>query len=357
MTADSLDAWIAHVAHVRALLLEDAAWRADLGESLGLTLAEVTTAVRDHLEFAPTALERASMIAAAIPSRHALVVLSANVFVASHRAVALALAGLHSGGTLQVKLSRREPGFAAGLLGHAIIPDVELVVREDFHACHLDTDAAYLYGSDATLATLRDQLLAHKATGRVLTIGSHGSGLGLAWANRRPSADEARALANDVAAFRQQGCLSPRILALEGTLEEAGQVASQLLDAMEAVRTDLGVPDIAVSQSDQYANMLGQFFSKGASRILLLDQDARCPILEPGYSLVLLYGERATLLARLASMRASITCVGVQMDDDGERRADLVSAFACARYTQWGKMQKPLFDGPVDLRTTPVRYP
>jgi Acyl-CoA reductase (LuxC) len=357
MTAHSLDAWVAHVAHVRALLLEDAAWRADLAASLGLTLSEVTRAVRDHLESAPTASERASMLAAAIPSKHALVVLSANVFVASHRALALALAGLHSGGTLQVKLSRREPGFAAGLLGHAIIPDVELLVREDFQACNLDLDAAYLYGSDATLATLRDRLLAAKATGRTLMIGAHGAGLGLAWAHRRPSPDELGALAHDVAAFRQQGCLSPRLVAYEGTLHEAQHGANQLLGAMEEVRAELGVTALPRSQADQYANMLGQFLRKGASRILLLDQDARCPLLEPGYALVLLYGDRASLLARLASMQASITCVGVQMHEDDELRADLASAFSRARYTQWGKMQKPLFDGPVDQRTTPICYP
>ncbi|MDB4988482.1 MAG: Acyl-CoA reductase [Myxococcaceae bacterium] len=77
------------------------------------------------------------------------------------------------------------------------------------HALFEQADAVSVYGSDATVNALRAEL------GATVSFMAHGNGLGVAFLGRAALATQedaqllARALALDVAAYDQRGCLSP----------------------------------------------------------------------------------------------------------------------------------------------------
>ena len=145
---------------------------------------------------------------ARVTARHAgtasrvTVILSANVFVAALRAIAIARAAAPE---VVVRPSRRDPTRARARLGRG--------GTRHRHRRELSTSPCSIAArSTSTGATTIADLRA-KAT---IPVRGHGSGMGIAWIFAADLAAAARDLADDVVVFDQRGCLSPRIALVEG---------------------------------------------------------------------------------------------------------------------------------------------
>src|SRR5262245_25865659 len=201
--------------------------RRELCASSGLSPAGVAHALEQCLETHPSSAELSKLCASVRPAPRAHVLLSANVFVAAHRAIALGLAASEQ---VFVRPSRREPTFVELLQEGA--PGLFSIVRE------LTPQAGehlFAYGSDETLAELRQK------SARGVVLHTHGSGFGMAIFDREGGADEGacRQLALDVAAFDQRGCLSPRLLFVRGSAAEIRKTAAELARALATIETEI----------------------------------------------------------------------------------------------------------------------
>src|SRR5690606_16289101 len=139
--------------------------RARLSVSTGLSAAGIELAISKCLETHPTEAELERLAASVESAPRAHVLLSANVFTAAHRAIALALAASEQ---VFVRPSRREPEMARLLLRGApgLFTLVDPLEPEP-------GDALFAYGSDVTLNELRAAL----APG--VRLHGHGSGFGI----------------------------------------------------------------------------------------------------------------------------------------------------------------------------------
>ena len=176
--------------------------RARLAQSSGLSPEGVDFALDRCLESDPSERELELLIRATPTAQVAHVLLSANVFVAAHRAIAI---GLSASENVQVRASRREPEMAELLLAGA--PKAfQLVTELSPHA----GDRLWAYGSDETL----DEVAVTLPPG--VAFHGHGSGFGVGVIDRSTSdvelAELLPRLAEDIALFDQRGCLSPRVL-------------------------------------------------------------------------------------------------------------------------------------------------
>src|SRR6188768_1707739 len=179
--------------------------RERLVASSGLSPAGVDFAIERCLEIAPTEPEIAALIRSTPTAQVAHVLLSANVFVAAHRAIAIALA---ASAEVRVRASRREPEMAELLLAGAP-GSFQLVTELSPHS----GDRLWAYGSDETMDNVAVTLPAGVA------FHAHGSGFGVAVLDgARADAELSallRALAEDIVLFDQRGCLSPRVVLLQ----------------------------------------------------------------------------------------------------------------------------------------------
>lgn len=281
-----------------------------------------------HLELEPSEQELASLMSAAPPADEVAVLLSANVFVAALRALALAVAAAPR---VRVRPSRRDPVLARALVAELASPavvldealEVEAVTRGELH----------LYGSDATVAAVRA-----KAT---VPLRAHGSGFGVAVV-RSPA--DAAAVADDVVAFDQRGCLSPRLVVALGTDAEAmGEALHEALSASPIPRGALR-PDEAAESARYEATMAyaGRAFV-GRDHVVGVAPEGAPLLLPPPHRHVHVVACPSPAAARalLAPVARSIVAVG----GDAEGIAP-----AHARRSALGQMQRPPLDGPVDRR-------
>ena len=337
-------------------LLEAARRIADPADELGrearlvlpstslLSAAGVELALTQALETRPSAAELEQLCAGTSASARAHVVLSANVFTAAHRAIAVALAAADR---VFVKASRREPHFAR-LLSRGAPNLFELV-----DALRVGSgDQVFAYGAAATLAAVRGSL----PKGSLLH--GHGPGFGLAALQHSEHSrftGLAHALALDVTLFDQRGCLSPRLVLFEGPLTSARDFTRVLASAL--TRRELEVPPGPL-QAEEQAELSHQ-------RSAL----AYAGILEPaGSGFVALLEGGTTPLASLPTLGARSLIV-VAVDDAAVKVreiepqittfaaagssafvAALAAALPRARTARFGEMQRPAFDGPVDRR-------
>lgn len=328
--------------------------RAELLAFSGLSPEGIDLALSRHLEIHAGPEEIGALIqSAGDPERdlvrRVFVVSPAHVCVAPLRAFAFALA---RSPVVRVKPSRRDPVLAR-LLVDALNRDKQFLSLGGSIAC-VDAveaepgDEIHAYGSDATLEALRA-----RAGARVRLLG-FGSGFGVAVIG--PSADPeraAQALARDVIAFDQRGCLSPRILLIEGDAGWARTVCEAVHQALLAVRVPRGELDAgALSALSLYrAGMeaVGWVWA-GPEHAVALDESPRALILPPPVRVLhaAAVDERA-VPALLAPLSALVTTVGV---DDAERGVARTVLALCprARRATLGCMQTPPLDGPVDRR-------
>jgi hypothetical protein len=336
-----------------------------LEQTTGLSRANIEAGLDECLELEPTESELDALLRGVLPAPRAHVILPSNVFVAAHRALALALAASPQ---VRVKPSRREPAFCEAV--HAQAPELfervaELAVAPGEHV--------FAYGSDVTLDGLRRTLPA----GAVLH--AHGSGFGVAVvelgasAAREPALERApcesaaldaaaRAIALDTARFDQRGCLSPRFVLALGAPGEAAAFAERLAASMGALERELprGQLDVGERAEARWwiecAACFGRTWPAGAGWVTLRepgvaiarDETQALEVPPSGRHLEIIpIAQLEPAIDAFAPWLTTIGCSSMAL----ERR--LASRSSHVRVTSLGYMQRPGFDGPVDRRASP----
>jgi hypothetical protein len=313
--------------------------RKRLLSSTGLSPEGLNFALERCLESRPSEAELRALLASTAQSARAHVLLSANVFVAAHRAIAIALAAAP---IVHVRASRREPEMAELLLSgaaHAFELEPELTP--------ISGDQLWAYGSNDTLRSVAQKLPPDVA------LHAHGSGFGIGVIAGRPSDAELERtltrLAEDIALFDQRGCLSPRLLLVTGGLEYAHEVARELANALSTLepriprgRLDAHEAAEIVAYRDT-AGYAGEIFAAGLGFVSTSATLVMPPV---GRNLHVL--STRDVLGSLSSQSTFITSCAI--DADSELCGALRHALPGARFCAFGDMQRPPFDGPVDRR-------
>jgi hypothetical protein len=339
------------VADVRRLLV--AARRVYEGRAALVPAIVVSTGLSpEGVELGFASLERQAadeelhaLVQAAGVARHVHVVLSANVFVAALRALALAVAAAPR---VTIRPSPRDPVLARALVEALADPAISL--REDRDAGTSGADVVHVYGRDATVARVREQLRARSGV-RVL---GHGAGLGVALVTEGACLDRAaEALALDVAAFDQRGCLSPRVAFVVGDALRARAFAFELDSKL--ANLDLRIPRGALS-SDERAEtnrwrdavvFAGDLRDGPEHAVAFVPGPAALAIPPAGRHVLVVAGaDLAGAQRALAPLAPLVVTVG---SDDPASAATVAPAHA--RIAALGQMQRPPLDGPVDRRT------
>lgn len=272
--------------------------------------------------------------------RAVTVVLAATVPLAALRAVVMPL--LQGAAEVRVRPSRRQRELPEMLL--------EALARQGLPV-RLDDDGpprgdVIAYGRDETLETLA----ANVPSGARFEGRGHGFGAAVvrAWNLRTASA-----LARDVAAYDQHGCLSPQVVLGVG---DARGLAMALHEALTALATawprapmDLGVGAAALQWTGAQAALGAEVFRAPSHVVTLWDHPALQA--SPGARHIAVVPVRDLDEARalLAPEARHLSCVGTDALDDPRWRPAQFEGRACAL----GEMQDPPLDGPEDRR--PVR--
>ncbi len=312
--------------------------------STGLSREGVRRAFEQHLERDPTPEELRSLERAATQTCEVTVVLSANVFVGALRAIAIARA---AAGRVVVRPSRREPAFASALVEAVRARGEEGIVLEP--ALRIEDVTAgeiHVYGRDATVAEIRAQARPG------VRVRGHGAGMGVAWISRAHDGGAAAAVASDVIAFDQQGCLSPRIVLVEGDEDAADTFAVALDRALASAEADVPRGQVPEDVRAEIASWRSSMEYAGKLRAGETHAVALAPgfaVLPPTHRHVLVVPVDDTLDGRALLAPVARAVVAVGSDDLHAARA---LAPAWARLSALGAMQRPRLDGPVDRRDT-----
>lgn len=312
--------------------------RQRLLQSSGLSPQGLDFAMERCLEIAPSEAEIATLIRSTPTAQSAHVLLSANVFVAAHRAIAIALAASDS---VFVRPSRREPEMAELLLAGApgtfsLVP--VLAPRSG--------DRVWAYGSDETM----DQVAVTLPPG--VALHPHGSGFGVCVLDAdAPFEELVPRLVEDVVLFDQRGCLSPRAVLVQGDSARAIALAQALATALNAIevaipRGRLAAEELAeISRHRETASFVGEVLTAGLGYVSVgtAEQFVLPPI---GRNLHLM--PTSDPLRALAGLRPMLTSCGFA--GAPAMRTALQRALPGARVCSLGDMQRPPFDGPVDRR-------
>lgn len=324
----------------------NATWRAALADTSSLSPAGLSLAMT-HLETSQSVAERAAFHARVRPASRAHVVLGGNVCTAALRAIALAVA---ASPRVYVKASRRDDALARLLVA-------ELTASSRFEGeislvgaiAPTDGDSVFAYGSDETLATIRRSLPSGVA------FFGHGHGFGIGWiGDTERTTFDAEALARDIVVFDQAGCLSPRVVFVDGTAREVTDVAERL--SMALTRAEERVPrgKIDVASAAIYLRAMrsigGLVEGEGFTLGLDLEPEA-LTIPPPARMLHLVRADAAHALSLLTPAARFVTTVA-RVDDwkSAALRERFERLCPGARMTRFGAMQRPPLDGPVDLR-------
>ncbi|MBM4357496.1 MAG: proline dehydrogenase [Deltaproteobacteria bacterium] len=325
---------------------EGRAARRRLTAESGLSPEGVALALGEHLETEASDEELARFVGRAAPCSRAAVVLSANVCTGALRAIAF---GLATAPRVLVKPSRRDPSLAE-LLAEAL-PGVSLVPSLEAALAPLAPgEELHVYGSDETIA-----VAAPLATARGVVLRGHGTGFGVAAIGREASvAGAAERLARDLVPFDGRGCLSPRLALVEGDAERARALAEATHRALERLGGRIPRGEASAAERREVAlfrrthEVVGEVFV-GAHHVVALDPEPESLAPAPALRAVTVAPlEAARVPARLAALARWITCVGDE--GDSELGAAVGSLAQHARRSRLGAMQRPPFDGPVDLR-------
>lgn len=338
---------------MRGLVAPGSPERQDLVERLlgstGLSRKGVEWALDHCLELDASDAELAQLLARTPRAARAHVLLSANVFVAAYRALAVALCVAPS---VAVRPSRREPVLAEALCAAA--PGLFECVSE---LRPEQGDHVFAYGGDVTLEELRAGL----PEGVILH--AHGSGFGVAVVDLHeglaPALEQelARGIARDAACFEQRGCLSPRFVLALGPSGRAERFAQQLADALVEIERDLPAGRLEHAELHEaawyreHAACFGRVHPAGSGAVSWREGgEPPAPLDVPPPGRHLEVSHAPDLGAALAGLAPWITSAGCSSAALERQLRDLLPR---ARVTRIGRMQRPPLDGPADLRPDP----
>ncbi|HEX2877232.1 MAG TPA: acyl-CoA reductase [Polyangiaceae bacterium] len=311
------------------------ALRARLLETTGLSGPGIERGITHSLEAAPSEAELQALLASTPHAPRAHVLLSSNVFVGALRAIAI---GVASSAQVCVRASRRDPALAEAL--HALVPELFQLVSALTPGAgeHL-----WSYGSDTTLADLRASLPPG------VWFHPHGSGFGAVIVDAASWTPEgARPIALDTALFDQQGCLSPRVVVLVGSAEQARIVAQALATALQELEIELppgtkSQAELAEARRDRdTAAYAFELFEAGSGWVSCASE----LVVPPSFRSLHVVDARDAV-ATLRPFQAHLTCVSANTQ---ALRDQLQQAFSGSRVMALGEMQRPPLDGPVDRR-------
>jgi hypothetical protein len=314
--------------------------RRELPSQVGLSPAGVELALSRHLETAASPADLAALLGSVTPARCVQVVLSANVFVATSRALALAWAAAPR---VILRPSRREPAFARLLLEALDEGTGEVSISDQMDPT---ADQVHAYGRAGTMAALRSTI------GPGVAFWGHGPGFGLV-ALDEPTEAAAALVAGDITPFDQRGCLSPRLVLLRGDPAAASDFAAALARELRAWKTR--VPPGPLSPEERadlarYAEtmrVVGELHGEEGA-LVGLDPEPSSLTLPPlpraiHLALVASENEAHALLTPLAPLVTNLS-------SDGQLGHHLAALCPGARRAPLGAMQRPPLDGPVDRR-------
>ncbi len=323
----------------RVVVRDRARWATEIRRSTGLSAQGVELGFTKHLEIDPTDDEIAALVGAAGDAASVHVVLSANVFVAPLRAIAIARAAAER---VVVRPSRRDPIFARALVEAAGDPALSLVSELDVDA--IDEGEVHVYGRDETIAAIRTRV----RPGTI--VRGHGAGMGVALVILGATLDDAaRALADDVVAFDQRGCLSPRVAIVEGDIARARAFGEALHAALTDAERRIPRGKLADDESADVARWIDAVAFAGdlhRTEEHAVGVTAKVAIPPPGRHVHVVAARDAhAAAATLAPFARHVVAIGA---DDRAFAARVAPAHA--RLSALGAMQRPPLDGPVDLR-------
>ncbi|MCL2778092.1 MAG: proline dehydrogenase [Polyangiaceae bacterium] len=325
------------VAAARAAILDD------IVRSTNLSREGVELAFEKHLELDPSDADIANLVAAAGDAERVTVVLSSNVFVGALRAIALARA---ASADVVVRPSRRDPTFARALVRAAAARgDSSLRLCENFCVASAQQGEIHIYGSNETIAEV-------SAKTRVKIIG-HGSGMGIAWVSGHADMNmAAAALAYDVVAFDQHGCLSPRIALVEGDNVRATSFGRALHEALEQLGRKVERGTVLPAEQAEAERYVATMTYVGRVLVGSAHVVAIAPV---GSPLVLPPPNRHVHIASVANAEAATVQIAplsrgiITVGSDNPDSARTIAP-PWARIARLGWMQRPPLDGPVDQR-------
>jgi hypothetical protein len=297
------------------------------------------------------------------PGALCVVILAGNVFTAAVRGVALPLL---LGIPVLVRPSDDDAAFVQWLtralheadaaLGESLqwvrFPSRDAALSDLLLA---QGDTLVAYGSDSTLQALRARL-----DPRVGFVG-HGHGLGAAFVGAAAlqaedaAREAARALAFDVAAYDQRGCMSPLAtwVAIDQPISPEA-FAALLFEALLALGQSLPrgpLPlDVASAQLGFRAvgSLCGRLFEGDGCAV---SYEAEGPLrISPGHRnvQVLDVASEAALMQVLAPLGVHLKCLGVAGASPAARLASSLPARVAPRICALGRMQLPRLDALQD---------
>jgi len=214
-------------------------------------------------------------------------------------------------------------------------------------------DHVWAYGSDGTLDKLRAELP------RGVFLYAHGHGMSAAaFVEPKQTLDEdalweaVSGLTTDTVLFDQRGCLSPRLVLIQGGRAFAEKVAEFLQQALSDAEEQVPRGSLSSSEQAEARHYETIFRYIGAFRRAGLGGITLDPILErrfvPPSGRYLHLTRTTELLPQLEQLGPYLTSISLFGDEllEGIVRSQL----GRARIARFGDMQRPPLDGPVDLR-------
>jgi hypothetical protein len=318
---------------------------AAIAASSGLTVEGVELGFAS-LEREAADRELRAFVAAAGDAERVHVVLSANVFVAPLRAIALARAAAEQ---VTVRPSPRDPVLTHALVEAAVVAgDGAVTLVDERDVASIDAGEVHVYGRDATIAAVRARARPH------VTVRGHGSGMGVAVVSHgAPMSASADALALDIVAFDQRGCLSPRLAMVIGSAARAEAFAETLHASLRVLGKRVPRGQLLADERADACRwretlaFAGRVWDGEDHAVALAPDGSPLQVAPAGrHVTVVPVSSRDAAVAALSPLARFVVAVGT---DDLEGLEGMVPAHV--RRSLLGAMQRPPLDGPVDWRS------
>ncbi len=342
-------------------LADDATLRSRLADSAGLSEAMVewglrTTTETLSVECLQALRESAGLDGWSTDNQAALcaVVLSGNVFTACVRALVIPLA---LGVPVVAKASGRDDALAHALWQRLPEPfqhacKVVTFGRDDDDATRAlleHADVVHVYGSDASLQSVRG------LTSASTLFVPHGHGVGVAVLRHDPDDAQLRslcdALALDVAAYDQRGCLSPHEVWVWEA--EPERVAQQLSNALARIEMQLprgSQPTESVAAQRRWrdvASSLGAVFEGPTHAVAAVNERLDAVA---GRHVRVVQMDDARAAAQLHAWGRTLKALGYAPLPGHAVIPVAIPRGVAPRCSPWGTMQTPPFDAHQDGR-------